>query len=96
MVKLIEEVVRDFAEKGPTEKELADAKNYLVGSYPLRFDTSTKIASLLLAIQQDDLGIDYIDKRNDLISKVTIDDVRRAAKRLFTDDLVVVRVGQAI
>lgn len=96
VVKLIEEVVRDFAEKGPTEKELADAKNYLVGSYPLRFDTSTKIASLLLAIQQDDLGIDYIDKRNDLISKVTIDDVRRAAKRLFTDDLVVVRVGQAI
>ena len=30
------------------------------------------------------------------LNKVTIDDVRRAAKRLFTDDLVVVRVGQAI
>ena len=94
VVKLVEEVIRDFAEKGPTEKELEDAKNYLVGSYPLRFDTSTKIASLLLAIQQDDLGIDYIDKRNDLIAGVTIDDVRRAAKRLFADDMVVVRVGQ--
>lgn len=94
VVKLVQEVVRDFAEKGPTEKELADAKSYLVGSYPLRFDTSSKIAGLLLSIQLDNLGIDYIEKRNDLIASVTIDDVRRVAKRLFGGDMVVVRVGQ--
>jgi zinc protease len=83
-----------FAEEGPTAKELDDAKSYLIGSYPLRFDTSTKIAGLLLSIQLDNLGIDYIDKRNDLIAAVTIDDVRRVAKRLFSDSMVVVRVGQ--
>jgi zinc protease len=94
VVKLVQDVVRRFAEEGPTDKELADAKSYLIGSYPLRFDTSTKIAGLLLSIQLDDLGIDYIDKRNDLIAAVTIEDVRRVAKRLFSGDMVVVRVGQ--
>ena len=76
-------------------EELAHAKSYLIGSYPLRFNTSTKIAGQLLAIQMDNLGIDYIDKRNGLIAAVTIDDVRRVAKRLFGgSDLIVVRVGQ--
>jgi zinc protease len=94
VVKLVQDVVHRFADEGPTEKELADAKSYLIGSYPLRFDTSTKIAGLLLSIQLDDLGIDYIDKRNDMIAAVTIEDVRRVAKRLFGQDMVVVRVGQ--
>ena len=35
-----------------------------------------------MQIQLDDLGIDYIDKRNGLIDAVTIEDARRAAKRL--------------
>ncbi len=94
VVKLIEDEVKRFAEGGPTAKELQVAKDYLIGSYPLRFDTSTKIARQLLAIQLDDLGIDYIDKRNDLIARVTIDDVRRVARRLFSDGMIVVRVGQ--
>lgn len=94
VVALIEEEVRRFAEEGPTEQELAAAKAYLIGSYPLRFDTSGAIADQLLAIQLDELGIDYVDKRNDLIAAVTIDDIRRVSKRLFGDDgRVVVRVG---
>jgi zinc protease len=94
VVALIEEEVKRFAEEGPTEQELAEAKAYLIGSYPLRFDTSGNIADQLLAIQLEDLGIDYVDKRNDLIAAVTIDDIRRVSKRLFGDDgRVVVRVG---
>jgi zinc protease len=94
VVALIEDEVKSFAEEGPTEAELAEAKAYLIGSYPLRFDSSTDIADQLLAIQLEDLGIDYVDKRNDLIAAVTIDDIRRVSKRLFGDDgKVVVRVG---
>jgi zinc protease len=78
---------------GPSEKELSEAKAFLIGSYPLRFDTSDKIAGSLLAMQVDDLGIDYIDKRNGLIEAVTIADVKRVAKRLFAAEMSVVRVG---
>lgn len=95
VVALINSEVKRFAEEGPTEKELADAKSYLIGSYPLRFDNSSEIASNLLGIQLDNLGIDYVDKRNDLIAAVTIDDVRRVARQLFADgDRIVVSVGQ--
>ena len=84
-----------MAESGPTEKELIDAKSYLTGSYPLRFDTSPKIASQLLGIQIEDLGIDYIDKRNAQIEAVTLEDIRAIAKRwLKPDSLIVTIVGQ--
>ncbi len=56
--------LKRFASEGPTEKELRDAKDYLTGSFALRFDSNAKIANQLLWIQQEDLGIDYVDSRN--------------------------------
>jgi zinc protease len=53
-----------------------------------------RIARLLVAIQTENLGIDYLDKRNSYIEKVTIEDARRVARRLFDPDrLTVVVVG---
>lgn len=89
---IVEQMAR-MRDVGPSAAELAEAKAYLVGSYPLRFDTSDKIAASLLAIQVDELGIDYIDRRNGLIEAVTLDDVRRVAKRLFAEPPSVVVVG---
>ena len=64
------------------------------GSYVLHFDTSGKIAGQLLEIQLENLGIDYIDRRNGLIKAVTAEDVRRAAKRFLADSkLLVMLVG---
>ena len=59
VVALMEEEIRRFAEEGPTEAELDAAKAYLIGSYPLRFDTSRAIANQLLGIQLERLGLDY-------------------------------------
>ena len=72
-----------MATEGPTDDELQKAKDYLKGSYALRFDTSTKIANHLTSMQVDELGIDYTDKRNSLFEAVTLDDTRRVAKRLL-------------
>jgi zinc protease len=91
---LIEAQVRRMVDDGPTEDELAKAKSYLKGSYALSFDTSTKIANALLNIQLDNLGIDYINKRNSLIDAVTIADARRAAKRLAAGGMLVTVVGR--
>lgn len=81
-----------MADGGVSDKELADAKTYLTGSYPLRFDSNSKIASELLAIQQESLGIDYVANRNDLINAVTKADVARVAKRLLHDKALVVAI----
>ena len=93
-LELIEAQVHRMVKDGPTEDELAKAKAYLKGSYALNFDTSTKIASILLQNQLDELGIDYIDKRNGLMDAVTIEDARRAAKRFGQGGLLVTVVGQ--
>jgi zinc protease len=84
-----------MAAEGPTKEELDDAKKYLVGSYALRFDSNTKIANQLLAILLEDLGIDYVDRRNAEIEAVSLDDVRRVAKRLFeANEPIVTIVGK--
>jgi zinc protease len=93
-LELIEAQITRMANEGPTEAELAKAKSYLKGSYALNFDTSTKIANVLLQNQLDELGIDYIEKRNAMIDAVTIDDARRVAKRLAQGGMLVTVVGQ--
>ena len=93
-LKIIESEIRRMANEGPTEEELAKAKAYLKGSYPLRFDTSSKIASQLLQIQLENLGIDYINKRNSLIDAVSLEDARRVAKRLADGGMLVTVVGR--
>ena len=84
-----------IATEGLTEEELATTKLYLTGSYPLRFDGNGSIASILVGMQMDDLPIDYPVTRNAKIEAVTMDDIRRVAKRLYLPDaLHFVVVGQ--
>jgi zinc protease len=81
-----------MATDGPTQGELDEAKTYITGSYPLRYDSSGKIAQQLLAIQQENLGIDYINKRNDLVNAVTLEDAKRVAKRLIQPDALTISI----
>ncbi|MEM7191213.1 MAG: pitrilysin family protein, partial [Pseudomonadota bacterium] len=84
-----------MAADGLTEEDLTKAKTYLTGSFPLRFDSNSKIANYLLFVQLADLGIDYINTRNGLIEAVTLEDTKRAAARLLDPDaLSIVVVGK--
>jgi zinc protease len=92
---VINSELKRIAAEGPTETELANAKSYLVGSFALRFDTNAKIANQLLWILQEDLGKDYVDRRNGEIEAVTLSQVKAVAKRLFADqELITTIVGK--
>jgi zinc protease len=93
-VETVSNEIRRMAEDGPTQKELDEAKSYLKGSQMLSLDTSSKIAGALVQFQLDNLGIDYIEKRNSLVDAVTLDDAKRAAKRLWGQGLLTVVVGR--
>jgi zinc protease len=87
--------MRRLSKDGPDDDELTKAKDYLTGSYALGFDTSTKIAHQLAQIAFEDLGIDYIRRRNELVQAVTQDDIRRAAARTLDDaEMLVVIAGR--
>ncbi len=83
-----------MAEEGPTQQELDEAKSYLKGSQMLQLDTSSKLASGLLQYQLDKLPIDYLEKRNAIVDAVTLDDAKKAAKRLWSQGLLTVIVGR--
>ena len=92
---VIRSELRRMAENGPTSEELQNAKDYLTGSFALRFDTNAKIANQLLGFLFEGYGIDYIDKRNALVNAVTLEDVKRVAARLLkADELIVTIVGK--
>jgi len=77
-----------------TDKELNDAKSYLTGSFPLRIDSNSKIASFLIGVEFYNLGLDYVDKYKQLIESVTKDDILRVARKyLDTKAYVLVVVG---
>jgi zinc protease len=89
------DVWRRMHDQGPTAEELENAKRYLTGSFALRLDSTTAIARTLVAVQHDRLGINYLNERDALIERVTIDDARRTARRLLDPaTLFTVVVGQ--
>ncbi|APZ55090.1 M16 family metallopeptidase [Salipiger abyssi] len=92
-------VIRDewarMASEGVSDAELAQAKTYLTGAYPLRFDGNGPIARILVGMQMDGLTPDYVTTRNDHIEAVTAEDIARVAARLLQPDaLRFVVVGQ--
>jgi zinc protease len=94
---VIESELKRLAEHGPTAEELDDAKSYLTGAYALRFESSSSIANQLLWLQIEDLGIDYVNRRNELVEAVTLDDIRRVAGRLIeADRLITTIVGKPV
>lgn len=81
--------------EGVTDRELQDAKTYLTGEYPLRFDGNGKIAGILAGMQLIGFPIDYVNTRNDRVEAVTAEDVQRVSQRLLrSDDLRFVLVGR--
>jgi zinc protease len=75
-----------LANEGVTEKELALAKTYLTGAYPLRFDGNAEIAGIMVGMQMIDLPPEYVTNRNSYIEAVTLDDINRVAAELLQPD----------
>lgn len=95
VVKLIRQNIERLGSEGPTEAEVADAKSYLTGAYPLNFDSNSKIARNLMQVREDDLGIDYVAQRNALIDAVTMEGLKRVAGQYMkANAFTFVEVGQ--
>lgn len=79
------------------EADLAAAKTYLTGSYPLRFEGNGAIAGVLAGLQMQGYPIDYPAGRNARIEAVTLEDARRVAARIYRPEaLRFVVVGEPV
>jgi len=95
-LQAVRDTMTKFANDGPTVQELADAKTYLTGSYPLAFASNAGTASQLGAFQRAGLDVGYVARRNDLINAITLDDVRRVARRVFDPSRLTIVVAGTV
>lgn len=87
--------MRLIVDEGISEEELADAKSYLTGSFPLGFDSNAKIAGNMMGLRLDGLPVDFWDTRNAMVEAVTLEDVNRVAKTyLKPEAFTFIVVGQ--
>ncbi|HXG05652.1 MAG TPA: pitrilysin family protein [Candidatus Binatia bacterium] len=83
VVEIFREELDRMAREPVTERELELARAYLIGSFPLRLDTSAKVADFLVAVEELGLGLDYADRYRERIARVTAADVQRVAAAYF-------------
>ncbi len=94
-IQIILEEMRKVREQSVTEEELERAKKYLVGSFPMRFDTQGKMATLLAAMEYYNLGLDYPARYPGIVTSLTKEQLLQAAVRYLNPEeyIVVVVVG---
>lgn len=73
--------MRTIREAPVSDQELADAKAFLMGSFPLRLDSTAKLAKVLAQVEFFGLGFDYFTQYPKWIDRVTKEDVQRVAKQ---------------
>jgi zinc protease len=77
-----------------SEKEIADAKSYLTGVFPIRLETQEGLTDQLVQIKMLNLPDDYLQRYRDRVQAVTIADIQRVAEKYIKpDEAAVVVVG---
>ncbi|MET0500713.1 MAG: pitrilysin family protein [Candidatus Binatia bacterium] len=93
-IRIANAEIRRIREELVAEEELTDAKDYLTGSFPLRFDTNRKVANFLAQVEYFELGLDYPERYPDFIRKITREEVLRVAQKyLKPEQLITVLVA---
>ena len=88
VIKIIKKEIMKVKKEGVSEEELKNAKNYLINSYVLRFDSNKKVASILLNTKMDGLSTDFFEKRNDYINSVSLKDIKKIASKILDENQI--------
>ena len=82
-----------MAKDGPTDQEVAESRQFLIGSMPRRLETNVGIASFLQMMEFFDLGMDFDVRVPDLLGRVTRDEVHAAARAVLDPSTAAVVVA---
>ena len=94
-ISVLRDEINKFIASGPTSKDLDAAKQNLIGGFPLRIASNSKILEYLAMIGFYRLPHDYLQTFSDHVAAVSVDGVRAAFKRrLLPDKMILVVVGR--
>jgi zinc protease len=86
VMEIVREEMTRMGREAVSDRELKLAKDYLIGSFPLRLDTSGKVADFIVSVEQQGLGLDYADRYKERIGRVTAADVQRVSAKFLAPD----------
>ena len=93
-LNLVRETFDKFLKDGVTEKELTAAKANIIGGFPMRIDSNTKILDYLAMIGFYHLPLNYLDESNNNVDKVTVAQIKETFnRRLKPENFVTIVVG---
>lgn len=93
-LKLVKETLDNFIKNGITEAELKAAKANIIGGFPMRIDSNSKILDYLAVIGFYKLPLNYLDEYNSNVEKITVAQIKDAfSRRLKTENFVTIIVG---
>ncbi len=92
---LVAENIAKMRDEPVTDTEFADAQSYLIGSFPLRLDSNSKLLNMLSLMQSEGLGLDYLERWPERLAAVQFADIQRVAQRFLTpESMSLIVVGQ--
>lgn len=93
-LKIVRATLADFLAKGVTDAELKAAKANVIGGFPMRIDSNSKILDYLAVIGFYKLPLNYLDEYNSKVAAVTAAQIKDAFnRRLKPENFVTVIVG---
>lgn len=90
--RALEEIQRLTTEP-VTDEDMDDNKSYFTGRLPLQLESNEGIASLLLSMENYQLGLDYLANYPDIIYRLTKEDLLAAARHYWNPDALVIAVA---
>ncbi len=96
-ISLLNDTLKDFIDKGPTDEELEDAKRHMLGSFPLQTASNGNVVDYLGMIGFYDLPLNYLEQYPEKIAKVSAKDIKKAFQKVIKPDaLLTVTAGQTV
>src|SRR5262249_33669782 len=93
--EFLEELHR-IRDERPGDREVADAKDYLLGNLLLQLTSDASIAAELLVIERHHLGFDYLEQFRRAVAAVTPQDVQEVARRYLRPGRMVLVAAGAV
>lgn len=92
---VIDDTMRHFYEDGVSAREITAAKDFLTGSQPLGLTSTDKIAAMMVSMQREKLGRDYLDRYGEIMRGVSDADIQHVIETWFNPaKMVLVMVGK--
>jgi len=93
-LNIVRDELKRIAKDGVTAAEVDAAKKHLLMSLVLSLDSNQSMAGFMDIMQVYNLGIDYLNKRNQYLGAVTVKDVNLVARRILSGAATTVTVGE--